>query len=66
MKTVDLDKVKVLVRPEQADTTQGKNVIIGEKRNIGTSDKELSREVVLEKSLNENESLKVTIKCSGI
>ena len=34
MNTVDLNKVKVLVWPEQADTTWGKNVIISEKRTV--------------------------------
>ena len=39
MNIVDLDKVKVLVRPEQANTTWDKNVIISEKRTIATSQK---------------------------
>jgi hypothetical protein len=37
-------------------------VIIGEKRNITTDEKMLSREVVVEKTVHGKEFLKITIK----
>jgi hypothetical protein len=39
-----------LIWPEQADSTIGKNVIIGEPRDSKKGKKVLDREVVLEKS----------------
>jgi hypothetical protein len=49
---IDLQGAKVLVQPEQAESTKGKNVIIGEKRPKSYKDKIQSREVVLEKAAN--------------
>jgi hypothetical protein len=60
--TIDLQNSKVLIRPEQADATKGKNVVIGEKCTITADEKILSREVVVEKTLDDKESLKITIK----
>jgi hypothetical protein len=60
--TIDFENSKVLVRPEQAEETWGKNVIIGEKCTITTDEKVLSREVVVEKTTDGKESLKITIK----
>jgi hypothetical protein len=56
----------VLIRPKQADSTIGKNVIIGEPRESKKGKKVLDREVVLEKSSDNRESFKITIKSSGL
>jgi hypothetical protein len=47
---IDLQGAKVLVRPEQAEATRGKNVIIDEKRNKGLDDQIWSRKVALTKT----------------
>jgi hypothetical protein len=60
--TIHLQNSKVLIRPEQAEATKGKNVIIGEKRIITGDEKVLSQEVVVEKTTDGKESLKITIK----
>jgi hypothetical protein len=60
--TIDFENSKVLVRPKQAEETWGKNVIIGEKCTITTDEKVLSREVVVEKTTDGKQSLKITIK----
>jgi hypothetical protein len=49
----------VSIRPEQADSTQFKNVIIGDKRKITIDEKILSLEVVLEKTPDGKGSPKV-------
>ena len=54
----------VLIRPEQAEEAKGKNVIIGEERPKNVNDKILTREVVLEKTLDGKESLKITLRAS--
>jgi hypothetical protein len=63
---IDLQGVKVLVRPEQAESTKGKNVIIGEERPKNCEDKIWSREVVLEKDVNGEDVLKITVKASRL
>jgi hypothetical protein len=60
--TIHLQNSKVLIQPEQAEATKGKNVIIGEKRIITGDEKVLSQEVVVEKTIDGKESLKITIK----
>jgi hypothetical protein len=53
----------VLIQPEQAETAKGKNVIIGKKkRSITANEKILPQEVVVEKTADGKESLKITIK----
>jgi hypothetical protein len=64
--TIDLQNSKVLVRPKQAEATQGKNVIISEKRTITADEKVLSCEVVVEKATNSKVSLKITIKAPAL
>jgi len=49
-----------LIRPKQADTTQGKNVIIGEPRVAPNVEKNLGRKVVLEKDDEGKNKLKIT------
>ena len=64
--TINLQGSKVLIRLEQADTTKGKNVVLGEKRTFTVEDKILSREVVVEKKSNGKESMKITVKSSSL
>jgi hypothetical protein len=59
---IDLQNSKVLIRLEQATVAKGKNVVISEKRTITTDEKVLSREVVVEKTANGKETLKITDK----
>jgi hypothetical protein len=49
-KTLKINNPVILIRPEQVDSTIGKNVIIGEPREHKKGKKVLDREVVLEKS----------------
>jgi hypothetical protein len=60
--TIDLQNSNLLIRPEQAEVTKGKNVVIGKNRTITADEKILSREVVVEKTADGKESLKITIK----
>jgi hypothetical protein len=60
--TIDLQNSKLLIRPEQVEATNGRNVVISEKCTITTDEKILSREVVVEKTVDGKESLKITIK----
>lgn len=55
---------KVLIRPHQADTIKGKNVVIEDEMPISPSEKGVSRKVVLEKSPDGQESLKIIIQGS--
>ena len=59
--TLELNNPKVLLRPTQAEGAKGKNVIIGDPRPNNVKDKVPVREVVLEKSADGKESLKITI-----
>ena len=63
---LEINNPAILIRPELADATIGKNVIIGEPREYKKGKKVLDREVVLEKSNGNRESLKITIKSSGL
>ena len=60
--TIDLNNAKVLLRPEQAEGAKGKNVVIGKARPKNTDDKNLSREVVLEKAPDDKGLIKITVK----
>jgi hypothetical protein len=51
--TLEINNPAILIRPEQADSTFGKNVIIGEPTESKKGKKDLDHEVVLEKS-NDN------------
>jgi hypothetical protein len=52
-----LQNSKVLIYPEKAEMTNDKNVIIGDKRIITTNEKILSREVMLEKTIDEKDEI---------
>ena len=60
--TIDLSNAKVLLRPEQAEGTEGKNVVFGETRPKNVDDKILAREVVQEKAPDGKELIKITVK----
>jgi hypothetical protein len=63
---IDLQGAKVLVRSEQAKSTKGKNMIIGEERPKSYEDKIWSREMVLEKDADGKNVLRITVKASGL
>jgi hypothetical protein len=63
---IDLQGSKVLVQLEQAESTKGKNVIIGEERPRSCEDRIWSREVVLEKAADGKDVLKITVKASAL
>jgi hypothetical protein len=63
---VDLQGAKVLVRPNQAELTKCKNVIISEERPKSCEDKIWSREVVQEKVVDGKNILKITVKASRL
>ena len=48
--TLELHNPMVLLRPEQDEGAQGKNVVIGDPRPMNANDKILAREVVPEKT----------------
>jgi hypothetical protein len=62
MHTIDSSNAKVLIRPEQAEGAEGKNVVIGEARPKNVNDKILAREMVLEKAPDGKELIKITVK----
>ena len=64
--TLEINNPAILIRPEQTDSTIGKNVINGEPRESKKGKKVLDHEVVLEKSNGNRESLKITIKSSRL
>ena len=60
--TIYLNNSRVLIRPEQVEGANGKNMIIGEKRPITVDDKILAKEVVQEKTPDRKKTLKISIK----
>ena len=60
--TFELHNPKILLRPEQAEGAQGKNVVIGDPRPMNASDKILAREVIKEKTDDGKDTLKITIR----
>jgi hypothetical protein len=59
--TIDLQNFKVLIQSEQAEAAKGKNVVIDEKCTITADEKIFSLEVVVEKTADDKEFLKITI-----
>jgi hypothetical protein len=64
--TPEINNPAVLIQPEQADSTIGKNMIISEPRESKKGKKVLDHKVVLEKSSDNRESLKITIRSSRL
>jgi hypothetical protein len=62
--TMNLQQPKVLVRPHQAESTKGKNVVVGDERPT-LQKKILTREVICETSPDGKKTLKITVKPSG-
>ena len=60
MHMVEAGALAVLIRPEQADKAQGKNVIIDEPRVALNVETNLGRKVVLEKDDEGKNKLKIT------
>jgi hypothetical protein len=63
---IDLQGAKMMVRPKQAKSTKGKNVIIGKERPKSSEDKIWWREVVPEKIADAKDVLKIIVKASGL
>ena len=59
--TLELNNPKVLLRPEQAEGAQGKNVVIGDPRPMNVNDKILAREVVAEKTPDGKPTLRIFV-----
>jgi hypothetical protein len=62
MHTIEAGPLAVLIRPEQADTTQGKNVLIGEPGIAPNVETNSGRKVVLEKDDEGKNKLKITTR----
>jgi len=59
--TLELHNPMVLLRPEQAEGAQGKNVVIGDPRPMNAKDKILTREVVAEKTPDGKPTLRIFV-----
>jgi len=59
--TLELNNPKVLLRPEQAEGAQGKNVVIGDPRPMNANDKILAREVIAEKTPDGKPTLRIFV-----
>jgi hypothetical protein len=66
MNIIDFEGKKVLIRPSTADKEKGKEVSIGNTQEADESNKVSCRKVVVEKTPDGGETLKVTITTSGI
>jgi hypothetical protein len=61
---LDLEDSAILIWPEQADTTKGKNMVIGDPRPENDARPTPSRKVVMEKLPDGEETIKITIRGS--
>jgi hypothetical protein len=59
---MDFNDKKVLVRPNVADKDKRKGIIIGDPQALDENTKNCCREVVTEKTLDDKETLKITIR----
>ena len=62
---IDFDGKKVLIRPSMADKGKGKEVIIGDARKADENNKKSCSKVVIERTPDGGETLKVTITTSN-
>jgi len=62
MNMIEARAPAVLIRPEQADTTKGKKVIIGEPRPAPNTNKNSGRQVALEKDEEGKNKLTITVR----
>jgi hypothetical protein len=58
---LDLENPAVLIRPEQADTTKGKNVVIGDPRSENDAGPTPAHKVEMEKLSDGEETITITI-----
>jgi len=65
MNVIDFEGKKVLVRPNTADKSKGKEAIIGNSKKADEDHKVSCRKVVAEKTPDGGETLKVTITASS-
>jgi hypothetical protein len=63
---LDLENPTVQIRPEQADTTKWKNMVVGDPRTENDARPTASRMVVMEKLPNGEETITITIRGSGM
>jgi hypothetical protein len=61
---LDLENPAILIRLEQANTTKGKNVVIGDPRSENDAKPAPSRKVVMEKLSDGEETITITIRDS--
>jgi hypothetical protein len=61
---LDLENLAVLIRPEQTDTTKGKNVVIGDPRLENDVGLTPSHKVVMENLPDSEETITITIRGS--
>jgi hypothetical protein len=59
---MNLDSKKVLVRLEVTDNDKGKGILIDDPRVLDENKKIVLRKVIVEKTLDWGETLKITIK----
>jgi hypothetical protein len=61
---LDLENPAILIWPEQADTTKGKNMVIGDPRPLQDVESTPSHKVVVEKLSDGEETITITIRGS--
>jgi hypothetical protein len=61
---LDLENPSVLIQPEQADMTKGKNVVVDDPRSENDAELTPSRKVVTEKLPDGEETITITIRGS--
>jgi hypothetical protein len=61
---LDMENPAILIWPEQADTTKGKNVVIGDLRLEEDAKLTPSHKVVMEKLPNGEETITISIRAS--
>jgi hypothetical protein len=61
---LELENLTILIRPKQADTTKGKNVVIGDPGTEKDAESTPSLKVVMEKLFNGEETITITIRGS--
>jgi hypothetical protein len=66
MNVIDFEGKNILIRPIMADKGKGKEVIIGNARKADENNENSCRKVVMEKTPDVGETLKVTITTSNV
>ena len=64
--TIDFENKKVLVRPSQAESARGKNMVVAESSSKSLEEtREVARKVQIEKNSRGGESIKITVPVLG-